>query len=221
MNKTFLRRSCFVLTALMFGASVWAWPQVPADASIPVHWGFDLQPDRYGGRVEGLFMMPIVGLILSVVMALAPRFAPRRENLRRSRGAYDAIRVAVLAFITMLHGAVVLEATGHALSMSLVLPVSLGLLLVAIGNLMGKLRSNHFVGVRTPWTLSSDLSWDKTNRLAGRIFVGLGGAMMVAGLLGGSSTVLSTLLGGLVAMVVVVFVYSRHVWSRDPNRRTR
>lgn len=221
MNKTFLRRSCFVLTALMFGASVWAWPQVPADVALPVHWGFDLQPDRYGGKFEGLFMMPLVGIVISLVWALAPRFAPRRRNLRRSGTAYDAVCVAVMAFMTMLHGAIVMQATGTPLSMSLVLPVALGLLLMAVGNLMGKIRSNYLVGVRTPWTLSSDLSWDKTNRLAGRMLVGLGGGIMLTGLLGGNTIILSTLLGGLVAMVLVVFPYSHRVWSRDPNRRER
>ncbi len=40
--------------------------------------------------------------------------------------------------------------------------------------MMEKARQNWFIGVRTPWTLSSEVVWDKTNRLAGKLFKGAG-----------------------------------------------
>lgn len=219
MIKDLHTRVSAIFTAIMAGASAWAWNRIPADASLPVHWGFDLQPDRYGGKAEGLLLLPAVGLVVTVALALAPRFAPRRRNLLRSGKAYGAIRVALLAFLTLVHGAVLLEATGTAMSMSVVMPLGLGLLFVVMGNVMGKLRSNYFVGARTPWTLSSELSWNKTNRLAGRSFVLIGLAMLAIGLAGGSTHLVSGLLFALLGVLALVFVYSWAVWRRDPARR--
>jgi uncharacterized membrane protein len=73
-------------------------------------------------------------------------------------------------------------------------------------------------GVRTPWTLSSDLSWNKTHRLVGRLFVLLGIAVVVAAAVGGNEAYLAVLLVGIVVVLVVSFVYSYRVWKADPNK---
>jgi uncharacterized membrane protein len=51
--------------------------------------------------------------------------------------------------------------------------------MAGIGNVLGKLRSNFFVGIRTPWTLSSEHVWDQTHRWAGRLFVGAAAVLAV------------------------------------------
>ena len=89
-----------------------------------------------------------------------------------------------------------------------------------IGNVLGKVRSNFVFGVRTPWTLSSDLAWNKTHRLVGRLFVLLGLAMIVVGLVGGTTAFFVLLLGGIGVVLFVAFAYSYRVWKSDPDRLT-
>ena len=92
------------------------------------------------------------------------------------------------------------------------------MLFIVLGNFLGKIRPNWFVGVRTPWTLSSKLSWDKTHRLAGWLF-------MLMGVLFFPVRAVSKRRGSLIAMLVIdalcvvwMIVYSYLVYRNDPQR---
>jgi uncharacterized membrane protein len=88
-----------------------------------------------------------------------------------------------------------------------------------MGNVLTTVRSNYMFGVRTPWTLSSELSWDKTHRLVGRLFVVAGIGVFAASLLGQLLLVFWLLMGSVVVVLVVGFAYSYLVWRDDPDRR--
>jgi len=94
-------------------------------------------------------------------------------------------------------------------------------LFIAIGNVLGKARPNWFVGVRTPWTLSSDYSWDKTHRLTGRLFVLAGLVSIIAALFAPMPWVFITLLGTVLGATLISVVMSFVWWKRDPVRETR
>jgi uncharacterized membrane protein len=114
----------------------------------------------------------------------------------------------------------VAAALGSELDMTLVIFVATGALFIVIGNYLPKARSNYMMGIRTPWTLTSDLSWDRTHRAGGRLFVIEGLAIILLGLLKPAPEVMFTvLLGGIVAMLVFTFAYSYRVWKADPAKR--
>jgi uncharacterized membrane protein len=99
------------------------------------------------------------------------------------------------------------------------LPITVGALFVVIGNYLGKTRSNFFFGVRTPWTLSSELSWARTHRLAGRLFVLSGLVIMLTAVVAPGPTtalVISLAIAGVVAIPVA---YSYLVWRSDPAKQ--
>ena len=76
-------------------------------------------------------------------------------------------------------------------------------------------------GMRTPWTLASDLSWNRTHRLTGRLWVAGGLVLALLSLAGARGEVLAgTLFGWLIVTMVGAVVYSYRVWARDPDRRT-
>jgi uncharacterized membrane protein len=208
-----------VVLLLMFVLSAWAWMRVPAGQRIPVHWGMSGQVDRYGGKSEALLLLPLVALGMVGLLALIPRLEPRRLNLERSVKAYTAVWLGILGFLLVLHVVLVLTALGWPVGVPLVAACSVGALLVLMGNYLGKTRSNFFFGIRTPWTLSSELSWSKTHRLGGKLFVILGLGTIVTGLLGPFVQFI-WLLGGASLVVAVVLVYSYVVWRADPDKRT-
>jgi uncharacterized membrane protein len=93
----------------------------------------------------------------------------------------------------------------------------LGVLFSVLGSVLGKVRPNWFVGIRTPWTLSSTRSWDKTHRLGGRLFLACGIATLVCGLVRPASGV-SVMLGTILPSTLVLVAYSYLVWRDDPDR---
>src|SRR5690606_22748869 len=141
------------IVAAMLVLSAWAWVEVDAE-QVPVHWGFSGEPDRYGSKLEGLLLLPLVTLGLIALLAVLPRIEPRRENLERSESAYALVWLSTTVFLGLLHVAMVVAATGRSVDMSTVVGVGIGLMFVAIGFALTRVKSNYAFGMRTPWTLS-------------------------------------------------------------------
>ena len=205
-----------LLIAAMFVVAALTWPVAPE--RIPVHWGLSGEADGYAGRFWGLFGQPLIATGLYVLFLVLPRVDPLGTNYARFRNPYLIVRYLIVLFIGVIYGLVVLWARGVDLEFSVVLPVAIGLLFVVVGNLLGKIRPNWFVGIRTPWTLTSKRSWTKTHRLGGWLFVFLGLTFLVGGLV--RPSLFASLAGiGVAACALLLFVYSYLAWRKDPDAR--
>jgi uncharacterized membrane protein len=202
----------------MLVTSAWAWPQIPADARIPLDWGPSGEVTGYGPKWLGLLGLPAGALGLVALLLLVPRIEPRRANLARSAPAYLAIGTAGLGLIGAIHFAIVLVALGNEVDISAVALIGSGVLCAVVGNFLGKTRSNWFFGIRTPWTLTSELSWTRTHRLGGWVFLAAGVLVVLTTLLLGSAVALWVMFGTLGIGLVAVFAYSYLVWRDDPAR---
>jgi len=167
-----------VLAALIFG--LWALPALPEQ--VATHWGLDGQPDGWSSRTSAAILLPAIGVGMGVLLGFLPRIDPRRADFYLHAGTYWLIANAVLVFLAIVHSAVIGSALGWPIPLSRIMAIGIGGLLLLIGNLMTRMRPNWFMGIRTPWTLSSDLAWRKTHRLAGYGFVGSGVLSIVAGI---------------------------------------
>lgn len=207
----------FLLLA-MFIVAGFTWPSAPN--SIPVHWGITGQPDRYGGKFEGLLAIPLAALVIYLLLLFLPRIDPRRVNYERFSGVYLLLRTVIVAFMAGMYVVQVMWVKGITVDMAMVVPLIIGLLLMVIGNYLGKLRSNWIVGIRTPWTLSSEESWVKTHRLGGRFFVAVGLALAVACPFQ-NAWVLYTI--GILAVILLIFlvIYSYIVYRAERAAHAR
>jgi len=131
--------------------------------------------------------------------------------------------MGVLWFFVVLQGALTASALGY-IDMGTdmlvrIVGTALGVLFAVIGNVLGKSRPNWFAGVRTPWTLSSDLSWEKTHRLTGRLFVLVGALTAIASWLAPVSVIIPAMVVGILISSLVAVLYSWMVWRTAPDRR--
>lgn len=204
-----------VLIAGLFVVAAVAWPVVPD--RIPVHWNFAGNVDRYGGKFEGVLAVPLMAAAMYVLMLFLPRIDPSRANYDNFRKAYGLIRFSLLAVLAAVYGCILLVAIGRPVDINLLVPLFVGVLFCVLGNVMGKLRPNWFVGVRTPWTLSSRASWNKTHRLAGRLFIIWGLTLVAYGFIQDSRMLAAVVGLGVVALVWMT-VYSYLIWRDDPDR---
>jgi immunity protein, SdpI family len=217
--RPFYRVSAAAL-AVMLATSLWGLVQVGPDATVPVHWNVNGDPDGYASSLVAFAITPLIGLGVVALLAIVPRIEPRRMNLQRSAGAYRTVSISLVLLVAVIHAAVVLAALGTPVPMGLLVGAAVGLLFMVIGNVLATVRSNFLFGVRTPWTLSSDLSWDRTHRLVGRLFVVAGLLMVLLALTGQMVLVVGVIVVFVVAIPVTAVVYSYRVWSDDPDRRT-
>jgi uncharacterized membrane protein len=199
----------------MFIASAAVWTRVPE--RMPVHWNLAGEPDRYGGKVEGLLLAPLIAVGLYLMFLVLPLIDPRRSSYVNFARGYAIIRVATIVLVAAIHAMLLLVALGYHVNVGMFVSLAVGGLFCIIGNFMGKFRPNWFVGIRTPWTLSSRDAWNKTNRLGGRFFIALGFVLFLMAFMPNAWT-LALLLGMVALMVVWLPVYSYLVWRHDPDR---
>jgi uncharacterized membrane protein len=186
----------FALAAFALSAALYA--RLPA--LVPVHFDWHGHADDFMAKMPGAFLLPGTMGFLLVVFGVA-------GLATRMQAPLDAIEVAVTMFLFELHALVLGVALGHSISMNRATFAGLGVFFVVIGNHFGKLRRNHLVGIRTPWTLTDDENWLLTHRLGGPLFVGGGLALAVLALAGGPDA-LAWLLVAVIALVPVIYSYA-------------
>lgn len=202
------------MVALMAIAGIWALVQLPAGVPIPIHFNASGAADGWARPWFGLFVVPAIALLVWAIQALLPRVDPRGRNLARSATAYGTIWLAVTAMLAVVQAIVISTALGVDFNPGrLILPLTAGLLIV-VGNVMGKLRWNYTVGIRTPWTLADQRVWDKTHRFGGRALVAGGLLLLLAAALPLAPVtrvmaVVAIAAGACLAGVIASYVYWR------------
>ncbi len=156
------------LVFLSFILSIYFYQQVPEQMA--THWNSQGEVDGYMSKLWGLFFMPLVITGLAIMFLLIPKIDPRKENIEKFRKYYDGFIVILILFMVLVHLHILLWNTGTQVSPDVVFPIGIGLLFYYTGILTENAELNWFIGIRTPWTLSSERVWKKTNRLGGKLF---------------------------------------------------
>lgn len=217
--RSFYRLAAIVVVVQLLVAG-WGLAQVGLAATVPLHWNAAGQPNGYGPAWLAFLLVPAITVGLVGLFALIPRIEPRRANLLRSGSAYTTVAFAVLLLMLGVSIVTVLAGVGRGVPVTAVIGAGTGLLFVVLGNVMTTVRSNFMFGVRTPWTLTSDLAWDKTHRLVGRLWVIAGVVMVLVSLAGRPEVLVAVILVSAIGSLAVAYIYSYQVWKSDPDKRS-
>lgn len=208
--------------AIGWASGLWAIRRAEPGAVFPTHWNLQGQPDAWSGATEAFLAGPAIASGLTLLLAVVPLISqPLGGNLRRSAPVYLTAWVATVLLVIGLHLALVLSAFADLPPdvMPRVTAVAISLLLAVIGNVLGKARRNWFVGVRTPWTLSSETAWDRTHRLMAWIWTVGGLGLAVVSLVAPIDLAMTLLVGFALASGAVAVGYSWWVWRSADDRR--
>ena len=148
--------------------SIYCYPQMPE--KMASHWNAQGQVDGYRLKFWGLFLMPFMFIGLALLFVAIPRIDPLRANIEKFRKFYDIFIVLFFVFLFAIHCQIILWNMGIEISPNVILPIGLGLLFFYIGILCENAKRNWFIGIRTPWTLSNEVVWDKTHKIGGKLF---------------------------------------------------
>ena len=172
-----------ILLALPFVLAAAWWNKIPP--VVATHWGLHGQPDSWMPKAPGLLLAPVLNVALCLLLAFLPRIDPRlRGNPAADSARYHRIlrvyRYALTTFIAAVATAVIAVAAGWRVDMGLLAVNGTLVLFAVIGNFLGNLQPNYFVGCRTPWTLQDGDTWRATHRTTGRLMVFGAVALLVA-----------------------------------------
>jgi len=203
------------LVILSFAVAAALYNRLPP--SIPIHWNAAGEANGFAPKSWGAFLMPVVTAALYLLFRIVPRISPNGFRVARFRRVYEIFETAILAFQLFVTVLILLAGAGVKVPMARAVYAGVGLLFVVLGNFMGKITRNFFVGIRTPWTLASDEVWLRTHRLGGKLFVLAGLGLCASGLLGGG---LVPLLAAIAIAGVVPVIYSYFLYRRIEGRPT-
>jgi uncharacterized membrane protein len=166
----------FLLVAIAAGATAWLYPSLPDQ--IPTHWNFRGEVDGYGGKWT-LFLFPMIMAGMLGLFYFLPALSPKQFEVDTFRSTYLYIMVLVVGLFGYMHGVLLYVvhqavAKGATVELGRAFIAGLFLFFTLMGNVIGKVRKNFYIGVRVPWTLASDRVWNDTHRLAAWVMVAAG-----------------------------------------------
>lgn len=209
-----------VVTLVLAVLAAWIALRGPT-GQVPVHFGIDGRPDRWGSRFE---IVGVIGLLAGMTAAIGggmSLFARRADDAARARSLRigQFVVVVSMGLCGLLIANLVLAAAAGASLQLKATPLIISLILVLTGAVLGRVSPNPFVGVRTPWTYKSRRSWDRTNRLGGRL-------LFLTGLAGLALTPFVPTPWAFTGLIVLILLTtaltvfeSWRVWRDDPERQ--
>jgi uncharacterized membrane protein len=165
-----------IFIAIAIGVAIWLYPSLPAQ--VPTHWDAHGQINGYTPRFWAAAMPALIVLGLAILTVVLPYISPRRFEIKPFGAVFVLVMLLIQGIVLGITLVALLAGAGYGVPVALVTMLGVGLLFMVLGNYMGKLRKNFFVGIRTPWTLASDAVWERTHRLGGWTFMA-GGVLFV------------------------------------------
>jgi uncharacterized membrane protein len=208
-----LIRTAVVLVIILTAAiTLVAYPLMPD--LVASHWNAAGELNGTMPKFWGLLLIPMLMLAFCALFAVLPRIDPLRGNYQKFQDYYEGFVLIFTVFFLIIQLQIILWGLGIPVSPNLVMPVLVGGLFISIGFLMEHAEPNWFVGIRTPWTLSSPSVWRKTHAVGGTLFK-LAGVVSIIGVLAGRYAFLFILIP-VIAVAVFTVVYS-YVEFRKEN----
>ncbi len=179
------------------------------------HWGLNDEVNGTISRFWGAFLMPVIAAAMLALFLLIPSIDPLKANIATFRPMFNAFITALMVFLFYLHILTVLWNLGvQGFHMSTMLMPGLGLIFIFAGLMMRQAKRNFFIGIRTPWTLSSDRVWTQTHRIGGILFV-MCGVIALLGVFFPGPVAFALVLVPILAVTAFLIPYSYWLYQQE------
>jgi uncharacterized membrane protein len=199
-----------VVAALL--ASAISYDRLPSE--IPIHWNSSGEVDDTMAKPWGPFFLPLMMLGAAALFLVLPRISPRGWDIDGKGRGFRAIVMSTLLFLLALHLGTLAFALGYPVSIPILVTMLAGLLFIILGNYLGKVQRNFFIGIRTPWTLADEDVWFRTHRIAGRLFVIAGIFILVAVPFAGERFAAALVVAGALTAALIPAIYSYVIYPK-------
>lgn len=170
-------RTTLIIVSILIVASTLAglllWNQLPDPMAS--HWGTNDQVNGTMSKFWGVFLMPLITIAMLLLFLVIPSIDPLKANIAQFREYFNTFIALIVAFMVYIYALTLIWNLGYTnFRMSTAMLPAMGLLFIFVGVMIGKAKRNFFIGIRTPWTLSSDKVWDETHRVGSKLFIASG-----------------------------------------------
>jgi uncharacterized membrane protein len=203
------------IVAIPFIYLTMIWDSLPEN--VPVHWNLEGEIDKYGSRAT-LWMIPILLPLLTYLTFLLAPLMDKKRQLNKMGGNYNRLKFSVVLFTTVLASYILFAAREQTILVPSMIPGLIGLLFAVLGNYFPVLKQNIYIGIKTPWTLKSEIVWDKTHRMAGRYWFFGGILIVVSSLFLDHSATVTVLLVVTAVIAIIPIGFSYFCYKKTVNK---
>lgn len=193
------------IVAIMFAVGWLLYDSLPQN--VPIHWNVKGEIDGWMSKPWGVFLIPLVTLGVAMLFPILSSIDPRKGNYELFRKSWIMIQVTILLFFAYMYFSSLLVVLHPEYEIFPFVMTGIGVLFMLIGNYLGKVRQNYFVGIKTPWTLANEDVWNKTHRLGGWCFVIAGIALILNGIVQWHIVVVSVTAFSLAVAFPLIYSY--------------
>ena len=176
--KTLVITSIVILLPILLG--LFLWNRLPE--LMPIHWNAKGEVDGWSSKAFSVFGMPLIMVAVQWLCAFATGADPKKAA--HSEKIIHLVLWLVPTLTLFLQAVVYATALGAAIRVEVYINILIGLLFTIIGNYLPKSKQNYTIGLKLPWTLSSEENWNRTHRLAGKLWMVCGIVMSLTSFLG-------------------------------------
>ncbi len=210
-RKKLIITSIVILVPIFIGLIL--WNKLPD--KIPTHWNSAGEVDGWSSKIFAVFGLPAILFVLHWACVLGTSADPKKQNIE---GKVFEIVFWTCPIVSLLVG---MLGYGTALGMEFkvdkIMLALVGIMFIVVGNYLPKCKQSYTVGIKLPWTLDDEENWNRTHRMAGKLWVASGIVLLLSMLLPTSFMVV-VVLAALVVTVLVPTVYS-YLLFREKEKR--
>ncbi|TVX96076.1 SdpI family protein [Cohnella terricola] len=181
------------------------------------HYNINGEQDRMMAKWSFWLLYAATGIALPSILTATRFVDPRKNNYSRFEGYFYLIRWAVSLFLHAVMLLIILDNAGYKLPTINIVVGGIGVLWMILGNRMGQVRSNFFIGIRTPWALMDEQNWRLTHRLGARVWFAAGLIMFVSAWFVSSFWIAAVILVSALGSALIPAVYSYMLYRRASN----
>ena len=200
-----------VLIIIIAAIGAYAYPQLPD--LVPSHWGINGEINGWMDKTFAVFFLPILIAGLYLLLSFLPLMDPLKKNIELFSHLYFWFKVAFVAFMGSLFLMTLYAGLGYEINVGRYVMWGIAFLFFFIGLMTPQIKKNYTIGIRLPWTLHSEIVWDKTHKFGGRLFIALSVLILLAIFLSGVYA-FTILIGGIFLMLVILIAYSYMEYRR-------
>lgn len=189
-------------------------------ATVVTHWNYAGTPDGWGSGHANAVAIPLVLAGMYLLFFFLPYLDPKKERYEQFAKVYHIFKSIIIGFLAIIFFATGLFNLGYQIPIGKIVPVLIGALFIVIGNYMGKIKFNWFVGVKTPWTLSSEEVWNKTHRFFGKIFIASGIILAINAWIPGTIGMI-IFFANMAMLVLGGFIYSYIAYRQEQKSKIK
>lgn len=183
---------------------------------VPTHWNFNGNPDQRNHKIIAIGIVPLITLACIFLFPLLKNIDPKKANYKKFEKTREIFQLAIIVFFWYTYFVSLYVIQHPEINIGKFVLIGIGVLFLILGNYMGKIKQNFFIGIKLPWTLNSETIWNKTSRFGGKILLINGILFIISGILNWFS--IRPIIILIISILVLPTIYSYYLFQKETKK---